>query len=157
MILYWMSFDMNVRLATITDLNEISSLFDTYRVFYRQLSNIDQSTAFVRERFLNQQSWILVVEQEGRLVGFSQLYPMFSSVSVHRLMVLNDLFVVTEKRGTGLGRALISASQRLAKEMGFETMTIATEKGNAKARQLYPEIGFKEDSNFIHYTMTLND
>lgn len=152
-----MSFDMNVRLATITDLNEISSLFDTYRVFYRQLSNIDQSTAFVRERFLNQQSWILVVEQEGRLVGFSQLYPMFSSVSVHRLMVLNDLFVVTEKRGTGLGRALISASQRLAKEMGFETMTIATEKGNAKARQLYPEIGFKEDSNFIHYTMTLND
>lgn len=148
---------MNVRLATITDLNEISSLFDTYRVFYRQLSNIDQSTAFVRERFLNQQSWILVVEQEGRLVGFSQLYPMFSSVSVHRLMVLNDLFVVTEKRGTGLGRALISASQRLAKEMGFETMTIATEKGNAKARQLYPEIGFKEDSNFIHYTMTLND
>jgi GNAT superfamily N-acetyltransferase len=126
-------------------------------VFYRQLSNIDQSAAFVRERFLNQQSWILVVEQEGRLVGFSQLYPMFSSVSVHRLMVLNDLFVVTEKRGTGLGRALISASQRLAKEMGFETMTIATEKGNAKARQLYPEIGFKEDSNFIHYTMTLND
>tara|TARA_R110002073_G_scaffold45053_2_gene124633 strand:+ start:49389 stop:49847 length:459 start_codon:yes stop_codon:yes gene_type:complete len=152
-----MSFDMNVRLATITDLNEISLLFDKYRVFYRQLSNIDQSTAFVRERFLNQQSWILVVEQEGRLVGFSQLYPMFSSVSVHRLMVLNDLFVASEKRGTGLGRALISASQRLAKEMGFETMTIATEKGNAKARQLYPEIGFKEDSNFIHYTMTLND
>jgi GNAT superfamily N-acetyltransferase len=152
-----MSFDMNVRLATITDLNEISLLFDKYRVFYRQLSNIDQSTAFVRERFLIQQSWILVVEQEGRLVGFSQLYPMFSSVSVHRLMVLNDLFVASEKRGTGLGRALISASQRLAKEMGFETMTIATEKGNAKARQLYPEIGFKEDSNFIHYTMTLND
>src|SRR5690606_37547545 len=96
-------------------------------------------------------------EVDGRGVGFAQLYPMFSSVSAHPLMVLNDLFVIEAQRNTGIGKDLIGAAQALAHALGYRAMTIATETSNTRAKSLYPKMGFSEDNRFIHYTMQLTD
>src|SRR5690554_7323702 len=61
---------------------------------------------------------LFVAEVEGRAVGFTQLYPTFSSVSMARTFVLNDLFVSPEARKSGVGRGLLSAAAHYAREVG---------------------------------------
>jgi len=146
-----------VRLASMADIQVLGDLFDQYRVFYRQPSDRSGSEAFLRERLRYQQSWLLIAEVDGRGVGLAQLYPMFSSVSAHPLMVLNDLYVIEAQRNTGIGKDLIDAAQTLARALGYRTMTIATETSNTRAKSLYPKMGFSEDNQFIHYTMPLTD
>lgn len=146
---------VRIRSATVGDAAVLAKLFDQYRVFYRQPSDIAGSEAFLRERLRYQQSWMLVAQVDGQAAGFAQLYPLFSSVSAHPLMVLNDLFVAEPMRNSGIGKRLILASQSLARALGYRTMTIATEKTNKRARSMYPKMGFCEETGFVHYTMQL--
>src|SRR5690554_7423307 len=94
------------RQAVLADLEKIVPLFDGYRQFYDQPSDEAAVRGFLRKRFEQRDSVLFVAEVEGRAVGFTQLYPTFSSVSMARTFVLNDLFVSPEARKSGeIGRA----------------------------------------------------
>jgi hypothetical protein len=84
---------MEVLLAHVEHLQEVSKLFDRYRVFYKQSSDIEAAKAFLQERFQKHDSIIFVALDNELIVGFTQLYPSFSSVSMKRAWILNDLFV----------------------------------------------------------------
>ena len=79
---------ITVRKVTITDLDAITDLFDAYRVFYQQDSDKKSAKAFLKERFEQKQSVIFIAEKAGVAVGFTQLYPIFSSVSMQKTLVL---------------------------------------------------------------------
>ena len=67
--------------ATRPDLEALSLLFDEYRVFYKLDSDIETAKKFLIERIENQESEIFVaINHENKLVGFVQLYPIFSCV-----------------------------------------------------------------------------
>ena len=69
----------------ITDLSclkELAALFDLYRQFYKQAPDLVGSENFLHQRITNLQSVIFVVVYNHTMVGFTQLYPLFSSVSV---------------------------------------------------------------------------
>ena len=51
---------------------------------------------FLREPLTGEESVVFVALEGGTAAGFTQLYPLFSSVSARRLWVLNDLFVSPE-------------------------------------------------------------
>src|SRR6266851_4244256 len=92
--------------AGLDDLEALAPLFDGYRRFYRQPSDPQAARAFLAERLKRNESVIFVAVLDGGIVGFTQLYPLFSSVSMKRLWLLNDLFVAPEARRTGAGRGL---------------------------------------------------
>src|SRR5215213_8909774 len=82
-----------IRKATIHDIDPLAELFDQYRVFYKKDPDIAAGTVFLKERILREESEIFIGEEEdGRLSGFVQLYPIFSSTRLKRLWLLNDLF-----------------------------------------------------------------
>lgn len=89
---------MNIRQAKISDAAAIAPLFNQYREFYRQASDLQGAEAFLKARLKNHESIILIAEENGELIGFSQLYPAFSSVSMKRIYILNDLFVAPHAR-----------------------------------------------------------
>ncbi len=101
---------MTVRQATIADLDSVALLFDAYRQFYDQLSDLDAARAFLTSRFEHQQSVILIAHAGERAVGFAQLFPSFSSTRMARTFILNDLFVAPDARGTGAEKALLDAA-----------------------------------------------
>ncbi len=71
--------------ATTIHLAAVAKLFDAYRGFYGQPSNLEQSRAFIAERMAGNESAIFLVEDEsGEALGFVQLYPTFSSIDAHR-------------------------------------------------------------------------
>jgi ribosomal protein S18 acetylase RimI-like enzyme len=137
--------------ATLKELNSFTELFDSYRVFYKQDSDIEGARAFLKERLLNEDSVIFIAYDEGNAVGFVQLYPTFSSVSMKRSWVLNDLYVNASARKKGFGEKLIQKAIEFAEETGAKGLSLETGQDNVTAQRLYEKIGFKKEDNYFYY------
>ncbi|GHO43087.1 GNAT family N-acetyltransferase [Ktedonospora formicarum] len=143
--------------ATIEDLEELIPLFDGYRQFYRQVSDIEGARAFLTQHFQNKSSVIFVArlqESDGsdtRACGFTQLYPSFSSVSMKRLWILNDLFVAPGARKKGVGPALLDRARDFAAQTGARGLTLTTARDNYTAQSTYEANGWLRDEEFYSY------
>ena len=142
---------ISISRAGPADLDALAALFDGYRQFYGQPADSDGARQFLRERLQAADSVILVAEKEKRLVGLVQLYPSFSSVSMKRLWILNDLFVAPAHRRAGVARALMTAAEDFARATVTKGLLLATQKTNAPAKSLYEARGWKLDDQFDHY------
>jgi ribosomal protein S18 acetylase RimI-like enzyme len=130
-----------IRKADIRDLDQLAKLFNAYRVFYGKESALTQATAFLRERIITRDSEIFVSGADN-VNGFVQLYPLFSSVRMKKLWLLNDLFVDPNHRGKGISLALIDEAKELCKRTNACGMYLETAKSNDIGNQLYPRAGF---------------
>ena len=137
--------------AGLDDLDALVPLFDAYRRFYGQASDVAGARAFLADRFKRGESVIFLAVVDGAIVGFTQLYPSFSSVSMKRLWVLNDLFVTPDARKSGAGRALLERAERWAAETGAKGLTLSTQITNLGAQRLYEACGWTKDDEFLHY------
>lgn len=142
---------MNIVQVTLNDLDTIVELFDQYRKFYGQPSDKEGASQFIKERISNNESVIFLASENGQVVGFTQLYPMFSSVSMRRTLVLNDLFVVESARRLGAGKALIERSFAYGREIGAKGISLETGNDNVNAQNLYEKIGFTREENYFYY------
>jgi len=144
----------NTRKATIQDLPQLAKLFDQYRVFYHKESDILSAENFLKERIEKQDSEIYVAESDGILVGFVQLYPLFSSTRMKKYWLLNDLFVNENHRGKGFSKELIEAAKEVCKSSDACGILLETGKSNDIGNQLYPSCGFElyDEVNFYEWT-----
>ncbi|HEX2619021.1 MAG TPA: GNAT family N-acetyltransferase [Phototrophicaceae bacterium] len=145
------SHSVEVYQASIADLEALVSLFDGYRQFYQQASDLDGAREFLQARLAQQDSVIFVATLDGVAVGFTQLYPSFSSVSMKRLWVLNDLFVAEVARKHGAASSLMQRAQAYAVETGAKGLTLETAHDNLKAQRLYEGLGWQRENDFYVY------
>jgi len=145
---------MNIRRATIADIDSIAPLFDQYRQFYKQPSHLESATAFLTERLSKHESIVFLAEENSHFMGFVQLYPSWSSVSMKRVWILNDLFVSPAFRGKGIGKNLLEACTQFAKETGAISLTLKTAVDNKPAQRLYDSCGWIQETKFISYKFT---
>ncbi len=150
--------EIGTRRAIPDDIDAIAPLFDAYRQFYRQPSDLPLARRFLQERLLRQESVIFVAENAARrIVGFTQLYPTFCSVRAAPTFVLYDLFVAPEARGAGAGRALMLAAESYAASAGAARLELSTAKTNAVAQSLYQSQGWTRDEAFHVYNKPLRN
>ncbi len=143
---------LNIRLASIDDLEVIAVLFDQYRQFYEQAPDIALAKNFIAERLNKQDSVVFVAENnENKLIGFCQIYPSFCSVAAAKIGVLYDLFVNSNARKTGVGRALMLTAHEYAANNGMARLDLTTAKNNVKAQALYESLGWVRDEVFYAY------
>jgi len=146
-----------IRKATIKDLKPVVELFDQYRVFYEKKSDKEKAEEFISERIQLDDSEIFVAESEnGNLVGFIQLYPIYSSTRMKRLWLLNDLFVSKENRGKGISKKLIETSKELCKQTNACGLILETAKTNIIGNKLYSKVGFLLDNEHNYYSWDNN-
>lgn len=144
-----------IRQATVADLDRVVPLFDAYRQFYRQTSDVEGAKRFLLDRLRYNQSIIFIAFQAGEAVGFAQLYPGFSSGAMAQILILNDLFVVPEARKRGIGSALLKHAAGYARQIGALRLVLSTEINNRNAQLLYEKHGWKRDTVFWVYTLSL--
>jgi ribosomal protein S18 acetylase RimI-like enzyme len=144
---------VNVRRAGPGDVEALAPLFESYRRFYQQPADLDKSRGFMAERLANGDSVVFVAEEGGKLVGFTQLYPLFSSTVCRRLWLLNDLFTVEPSRGKGVGRALMEAARSHAVATGAAGIELSTAHTNLPAQRLYESLGYEMDQTYRVYTL----
>lgn len=152
-----MEREIRIRQATIEDLEDVSELFDEYRIFYGQKSDLEGAREFLFQRFEHRESVLFLAQEEdtGDAVGFAQLYPSFSSVSMKRLWILNDLFIRSDYRNRQIGRRMLEKARAFAAATGSKGLEIATQVTNFKAQRVYEAHGYKKDDGYIHYYLTL--
>jgi GNAT superfamily N-acetyltransferase len=130
-------------------------LFDAYRQFYGQQSDVNGARRFLTERLGRGESVIFAEVEDGRALGFTQLYPSFSSVSMRPIWILNDLFVAEEARQRGVGARLLRAARDHALKMGAARLVLSTAVTNIKAQALYERDGWLRDTAFFQYEYEL--
>jgi ribosomal protein S18 acetylase RimI-like enzyme len=140
--------------ATLEDLEQLVPLFNAYRVFYRKASEPDKVSHFLQERIRLHESVIYMAYDDKKAVGFTQLYPLFSSTRMQRLWLLNDLFVDTNYRGRGISKQLIDKAKDLVRNTQAAGVSLETEKTNKIGNQLYPSTGFEIDEEHNYYFWT---
>jgi len=145
---------MKIFQATTSHLDQVVELFDAYRVWYRKPSDKLTAKAFLSERISEKESVIFVCKNEtNELVGFTQLYPIFSSTRMKKMWLLNDLFVHPDYRGKGISKGLIEKAKELARSNDACGILLETEKTNDIGNHLYPSAGFElEKNNFYFWT-----
>lgn len=137
--------------ANLNHLDDLAVLFDAYRVFYKKETDLDAAKKFLRERLANDQSVIFMVYNDSRAVGFTQLYPVFSSVNMAAVWLLNDLFVDPVYRGKKIGKQLLEAAQNHCTATGAKGISLETEQTNVVGNKLYPIMGFEKDTEHNFY------
>jgi ribosomal protein S18 acetylase RimI-like enzyme len=149
-----MSFQ--IRQATVDDLDTLAPLFDGYRQFYGQPADLARGREFLAQRFQQHESLILLARNgQGEGVGFTQLYPLFSSVRMVRTYLLNDLFVAPSARRQGVAAALLNAAADHARSLGAASLSLSTALDNAPAQALYESLGWQRDRQFCEYGLSL--
>ena len=142
---------ITVRQAVLSDLEALAPLFDGYRQFYGRASDLSAATEFLSARFNHGESVLFIAHEGNKPVGFTQLYPSFSSVSLGRIFVLNDLFVDEHARRKGVASKLVSAAVDYAGSVGAVRVSLSTATTNEAAQTLYQAAGWQRDEQFFVY------
>lgn len=148
---------IHIRQAHLGDLESLAALFDAYRVWYEKPANLNGARDFLKARLERGESVAYLAFDGEKAVGFTQLYPLFSSTRMKRLWLLNDLFVDPDYRGKGISKMLLEQAKVLARETGACEVMLETGKTNDIGNQLYPSAGFElgTDVNWYHWENTL--
>lgn len=146
--------NVNVRVAGVADLEQVAVLFDEYRQFYAQPSDMGLANRFMRSRLSEGDSLVLVAENEGAgVVGFTQLYPLFDSISACSSFILYDLYVDKRSRRSGVARALMVEAVEQARRRGVGRVELQTGRDNIPAQALYEALGWERDNDFYIYAI----
>ncbi|WP_198550342.1 GNAT family N-acetyltransferase [Macrococcoides caseolyticum] len=146
---------MKIRQANIDDLETVSILFNKYRIFYEKESDLKGTKNFIKNRIENEESIIFIAEYGEVIAGFVQIYPTFSSVSMKKAYILNDLFVDEKFRRNNLGESLINEVFKYAVSKDAKYVTLETSIGNINAQKLYEKMNMKIDNSVFHYIKKL--
>lgn len=147
--------DIEVRQASLADLDALAGLFDEYRRFYGGESDLPAAKAFLRARFDHGESTMFIAHDRTSPVGFAQLYPSFSSLSMARTFILNDLYVHLLLRRRGVATRLLTAAENFGSTLGAVRLTLSTAITNEGARALYAAAGWKRDEQFHVFHRTI--
>lgn len=138
-------------------LKAASFLFNEYRKFYNQESDIKKAILFLQDRIKNNESEIfLCIDERNQAIGFMQLYKSFSSVGLRKIYILNDLYVDEKHREKGIGRLLINEAKKFAAENQITKITLTTAKTNKAAQNLYESEGYFRDNEYFVYNLEVN-
>jgi ribosomal protein S18 acetylase RimI-like enzyme len=141
---------MIIRRAKKKDIEQLSVLLDKYRIFYKQESDIDNARAFLKKRMKRKESVIFVAEERKNLIGFTQLFPIFSSVSMKRTWLLNDLYVNEKARGMGAATKLLTAAKEFGEETSSKWLLLQTAADNFTAQSVYEKNGWIKETDFFY-------
>jgi ribosomal protein S18 acetylase RimI-like enzyme len=147
-----------IRKATAQDLDQLTTLFDQYLVFYKKPSNIEKHKSFLKERMEKNEAIIFIAfddEVKEKAIGFTLIYPTFSSILLSKILILNDLYVDSTIRNNGTGEKLILKTIELAKELDAKLVRLRTAKNNIIAQGLYHKMGFVRDDLVYTYDLAV--
>ena len=133
---------IEIQRADIGQLEELASLFNQYRVWYHQEPDLDRARKFLEERLTNSDSTVFIAFNNGVAAGFTQLYPIFTSVGMTKAWLLNDLFVHEDHRGLGVASKLLEKAKEMGRLTGSKWLMLQTGFDNINAQALYQKNGW---------------
>lgn len=144
---------MRIEKAELKHLPSLGTVFNDYRVHFKQPSDREKSRAFIEERIRDNSAVVfLAIDNEtGECMGFTLLYPVFSSLKTTRTWTLNDMYISEKYRKFGVATKLLERVKELAVESAAAWIMLKTGEENLKAQALYEKFGFVKDEEHCYY------
>ena len=147
---------MSVIAVGIADLDALVPLFAGYLQFYQVPRSATEIHAFLLERLQRGDAQLFIArDEQGMAQGFTQLYPLQSSLSLAPAWLLSDLFVLPSARRQGVGEALMNAARAYAEASGACGLQLETAKTNLAGQALYERLGYVRDELYLTYWLSL--
>lgn len=124
----------------------VAEIFNKYRIFYKQPSDLELAREYLKQRLILNEAVVFVAfeEESQQLLGFTLLYPKFSSVSAIKNWHIGDLYVEENKRKQGVGKMLLNAALKFATDHLANFISLNTAKDNFTAQKVYEDFGFEQ-------------
>jgi ribosomal protein S18 acetylase RimI-like enzyme len=142
---------MDVILAGLEHLEQLTPLVGAYRQFYKQPSDLEAVRTYLRERLTNNECVVFMAFENDEALGFTLLYHHWTTVALGHVWLLNDLFTKSGARRKGVGEALMERAAEFAKADGAKRIWLRTAVDNFTAQALYEKAGYKRDEQFYRY------
>ena len=144
--------EVHVRPIHEGELDELLPLVAGYQKFYGAEPDPERNRRFFA-RFVHpsDDGLLLGAWLDGALAGFATLYWFFSSTKATESVLMNDLFVREDVRGSGIGRALIQGALDEARRRGAAHLEWFTAPDNVKAQHLYDSVPGAARSTWYAY------
>ena len=135
---------MNIRIATLDDIEKISALYQDFFAYNAKLQPAyykaaAESGKYPEQTIRSDNEDIFVALEDGYIVGFIHVLedktPDYYCVVPHRHAVCVDLFVTSSHRKKGIGAGLINAAKKWAAKRNLDYMEYAL-----RARKFLKEI-----------------
>ncbi|MBX9770611.1 MAG: GNAT family N-acetyltransferase [Candidatus Obscuribacterales bacterium] len=151
---------LQIRRAELSDVEALLPQFNAYRSFYKMQPAADKARTFLTENISQDRSIIFVAvakQPSGKesIVGFTQLYPRLSSLSMTYYMYLSDLYVDENCRKNGIAKQLMKQAEEYSIANGAIFIELQTENTNTNAQALYESLGYKQENEFRTYVLKL--
>ncbi len=144
--------NLKIRQAERQDLNSLAELFNDYRRFYKQADDLMKARNFMEQRLKAGDSAIFVAEDDAKkILGFCQLYPTWSSISMRKAWIFNDLYVREDARKLGIGKQLVKHLLDFCRQTNAVWVTLQTAKDNMAGQTLYKKLGFVEEGHYLTF------
>ena len=152
-----MTDDLVIAPIESSGFDAVLPLIADYQRFYGVASPDGEKNRTFFARFLgtSDAGCILGARRDRQLVGYVCLYFSPSSVEAQDIVILNDLYVVPDARGGGVGRQLIDATTALARTRQVKLVRWSTALDNRRAQRLYEQMG-AERTTWFEYEVTID-
>jgi ribosomal protein S18 acetylase RimI-like enzyme len=143
---------LTIRQATKEDLEFLQSLVPRLSEFGLPPSRDAKALGKVTRDYLQQlfdgslAPFIFIAEQEGKRLGFIQLGEDKEFFSGEPHAYIANLAIAQEAEGKGVGKFLMQAAEKWAKEKGYRFISLYVFGTNRHARAFYEKLGYDEDS-----------
>jgi len=146
----------NLRAATRDDVPVIAELIRGLARFEKLEHEVVMTEALLDIGLFGDRPYaeVVLAEDDGRPVGFALFFHNFSTFLGRPGIYLEDLFVLPEHRGSGIGRMLLAHLARLAVERGCGRLEWAVLDWNRDAIQFYERLGAWPNSDWTVYRLT---
>lgn len=147
---------MRIIQATLEHLDLLTPLFIEFRESNGADTLPESSRKFLQTRLKRNESVIyLALDAQEKPLGFCQLFPSYSSSSLKRVWLINDIYVAAHARRQLVADKLLQTAKQMAQSTHSVRLRAMHQADNPRAKALYESIGFREDARFVTLTLEL--
>jgi GNAT superfamily N-acetyltransferase len=135
--------NIEIRPATVQDVETIFQLIQALAEYEKLAHQVTGSIAQLHDHLFGDHPCIeaLLADHQGKAIGFALFFTNYSTFLTKPGLYLEDLFVMPEYRGQGVGRSLLSHLARLALERNYGRLEWSVLDWNEPAIGFYQRIG----------------
>lgn len=147
---------VRIRPATSDDVPVIAELIRGLARFEKLEHEVKMTDKLLATALFGERPYaeVLLADDDGRAVGFALFFHNFSTFLGRPGLYLEDLFVLPEQRGRGIGRTLLVQLARLAVERGCGRLEWSVLDWNRDAIGFYARLGARPNSEWTVYRLT---
>lgn len=147
----------NIRTATPDDVPAIVRMIRELAEFEREPDAVKTTPAQLHEALFGPDavaSALLAIDDAGEPAGFALWYRTFSTWEGVPGLFLEDLYIAERERGSGLGKALLTALARIAVKNGWRRLEWNVLRWNSEAITFYDALGGRPLEDWLTYRLS---